>query len=181
SVQCYDVTALLKAGNNELVMTVADGWYAGRVGMSGSSAPFGDELAVLWQLSVLDSSGEQRTVASGDVPSCSTRGAWDYSDLFIGEQFDARCVRDGRPWPSPRDPAWVACELRDADPRVLVPSSDEPVRRTQTLPCVIREEPHGWLVDAGQVIAGRLRVRVTAPAGAHITIEHSEVMTPDGE
>ena len=181
SVQCHDVTTLLKAGNNELVMTVADGWYAGRVGMSGSSAPFGDELAVLWQLSLLDSSGEQRTLASGDVPSFSTRGAWDYSDLFIGEQFDARRVRDGRSWPSPRDPAWGPCERRDADPTILVPSSDAPVRCTQTLPCEITEEPHGWLVDAGQVIAGRLRIRVTAPAGAHITIEHSEVMTPDGE
>ncbi|WP_456285341.1 glycoside hydrolase family 78 protein [Microbacterium sp. JZ70] len=181
SVQCFDVTDLLVPGHNVIGLTVADGWYAGRVGMSGSSAPYGDELAVLWHLSAAYVDGTGERWSSGDVPARSARGGWDYADLFIGERFDARRKTAGWGDVGFDDAGWSACTLAPANPTQLVPRSDEPVRRTQMLPCEIRREGDGsWSVDVGQVIAGRLRVRVRAEEGTRIDIEHSEVMSAGG-
>ncbi len=50
TVQCYDVTELLKAGENELVVTLGDGWYRGGVGIDGLRYFYGDDLALLCQM-----------------------------------------------------------------------------------------------------------------------------------
>lgn len=181
AVHCYDVTALLREGANALGFTVADGWYAGRVGMSGSSAPFGDELAVLWHLSVDSPDGGHRIIRSGDTEARSARGGWDYSDLFIGERYDASRATNGWSCPSYDDGAWAVCGTKPAESNRLFASSDAPVKRTHEWECNARERGGAWVVDAGQVIAGRLRIRVEAPRGTMITIEHSEVLSPDGE
>ena len=35
TVQAYDVSALLRAGENEITVTLGDGWYRGSVGIDG--------------------------------------------------------------------------------------------------------------------------------------------------
>ena len=67
-------------------------------------------------------------------------------------------------------------------PSGLVPFIGEPVRRTAELAAVaILRTPAGEdVVDFGQVIAGRVRMRVRGPAGTEITLEHSETLNRDG-
>ena len=50
TVQAYDVSALLRAGENELVVTLGDGWYRGNNGIDGLNCLFGSDLALLCQL-----------------------------------------------------------------------------------------------------------------------------------
>lgn len=50
TVQCYDVTKLLKTGENELLVVLGDGWYRGGVGVDGLRNYYGDDLALLCQL-----------------------------------------------------------------------------------------------------------------------------------
>ena len=54
SVQSYDVTSLLTAGENVVGLMLADGWWAGRIGLTGSSAQWGDRTAAIWQLHEVD-------------------------------------------------------------------------------------------------------------------------------
>lgn len=181
SFQSYDVTALLRAGENVIGMTVADGWYAGRVGITGSSAPYGDELAVLWQLSVEYPDGRRDLHASGDGPAVSLRGERDYADLFIGERFDAR--REDGEWTQPgaEDVGWDAAATRRLEASRLVPFSGEPIRRTAELNgTMTRLSDREYLVDVGQVIAGRMRVTLRAGRGVRITLDHAEVLNEDG-
>ena len=49
-VQAYDVSALLREGENELTVTLGDGWYRGNNGIDGSHNLSGDDLALLCQL-----------------------------------------------------------------------------------------------------------------------------------
>ncbi|MBO5999795.1 MAG: alpha-L-rhamnosidase N-terminal domain-containing protein, partial [Lachnospiraceae bacterium] len=51
-VQCYDVTALLCRGGNELTVTLGDGWYRGSVGIEGLRNYYGTDLALLCQIDV---------------------------------------------------------------------------------------------------------------------------------
>ncbi|UUT36148.1 alpha-L-rhamnosidase N-terminal domain-containing protein [Microbacterium elymi] len=75
SVQCYDVTGALTAGENVLGVALADGWWAGRLGLTGSSAQFGTRTSAIWQLHLDFADGTTSIVASGaDARSARGRG-----------------------------------------------------------------------------------------------------------
>mgnify|MGYP000261371482 FL=1 len=50
--QTYDVTALVRDGENELLIALGDGWYRSTSGVDGDRDLFGKEVAVLFQLEV---------------------------------------------------------------------------------------------------------------------------------
>ena len=50
--QTYDVTELLRTGENELFFSLADGWYRGSVGAWGLTCQYGVETKLLAQLEI---------------------------------------------------------------------------------------------------------------------------------
>ncbi|MFI5571526.1 family 78 glycoside hydrolase catalytic domain [Streptomyces sp. NPDC051740] len=182
SVQCYDVTDLLGAGDHVLGVALADGWWAGRIGLTGSSAQFGTATGAIWQLHVETADGRRHRISSdGDVVAAD--GPWTHADLFIGERFDARLHDPGWSRPAFDDTAWTPVGTETADPAVLVPFAGEPVRRVGELPAlsVTADPGGGWIVDFGQVIAGRVRLTLRAPReGDVVTLEHTETLDADG-
>ena len=182
SAQTYDVTGLLADGENVLGLALADGWWAGRIGLSGSSAQWGATTAASWQLQIDYADGPRETIVSGrDVTSAP--GPWRYADLFVGEHFDRRAVPHGWSRPGFDDRAWSKVEVADEPVDAIVPFTGEPIRRVAELPAltVTGDAESGWVIDFGQVVAGR--VRITMPQlvhGQEVTIEHTETLTPDG-
>ena len=164
-----------------LGIALADGWWAGRIGLTGSSAQFGTRTSAIWQLHIDYVDGTTQIVASGsDVRSAT--GPWAYADLFVGEQFDRRAVRAGWDRPGFDDGDWMPVTEVGADHRLLVPFRGEPVRRVlEVTPVALVETADGSIVDFGQVLVGRLRLRLrdTAP-GQRIVIEHTETLAADG-
>ncbi|MEQ6898068.1 family 78 glycoside hydrolase catalytic domain [Microbacterium sp. KR10-403] len=181
SVQAYDVTAPLRAGENVLGIALADGWWAGRIGLTGSSAQFGDRTAATWQLHVELADG-RRIVCGADGDVVSAPGPWRYADLFVGECFDARGAIPDWDGPSFDASTWTPVRVTDEPTTTLVPFAGEPVRRLHELPmCVLHDDGEGIVLDAGQVIAGRVRLRLSGlRAGQRVTIEHTETLAADG-
>ena len=181
SVQVYDVTAQLRVGENVLGVVLGDGWYAGRIDFTGTSAQYGERLQAGWELHVETAAGI-RVITSGPDVRSTTDGPLRYSDIFIGEAYDARAAMPGWSEPGYDDSAWSAVTSVPA-PDTLVPFIGEPVRRTEVLQVAgVLTTPRGdTVIDVGQVIAGRMRLRLDAPAGTRITLEHSEVLDADGE
>jgi alpha-L-rhamnosidase len=181
SVQAHDVTGALTTGVNVLGVALADGWWTGRLGLTGSSAQFGTRTSAIWQLHVEYADGTSQVVASGaDVRSAP--GPWAYADLFVGERFDRRAEHRGWHEPGFDDAAWMPVAEVGRDVAVLTPFTGEPIRRVIELPAVgVSETPEGAIVDFGQVIAGRVRLRMreTFP-GQRISIEHTETLAADG-
>lgn len=182
SFQTYDVTGLLGRGANVLGVVVADGWYAGRIGLTGASAQYGDQLAASWILEVDEADGSTRHIIP-DAGVLSARGPRDWADLFIGERHDARLEADGWSTPGFDAGAWAPVRLSSSPATGLVPFAGEPVRRVQEFaPAAVLRTPSGdVVVDAGQVVAGRVRLTVRAAAGTEIVLEHSESLTAGGE
>ncbi|MFJ4618955.1 family 78 glycoside hydrolase catalytic domain [Streptomyces sp. NPDC088812] len=182
SVQTYDVTRQLTAGENVLAVALADGWWAGRIGLTGSSAQFGDRTSVTWELHAAFADGHTRVIRPGAADVRSTTGPWRYTDLFVGECYDARALPDGWRESGFDDRAWTPVIQRGADARALVPFRGEPVRRVQEIPArTVRATPEGWIADFGQVIAGRVRLTLPAlPAGSRVVVEHTETLDSDG-
>ncbi|WP_146008180.1 alpha-L-rhamnosidase [Microbacterium aurantiacum] len=182
SAQRYDVTAQLATGANVLAWALADGWWAGRIGLTGSSAQFGRRLAAIWQLHLTYADGSTEVVSSGADVRCST-GPWAYADLFVGEFFDRRAEQSGWTGPTFDDGAWEPVTTFQDGRERIVPFAGEPIRRVATLlPVSIALTRDGQVVDFGQVIAGRVRLKLrdTAP-GQRVTIEHTETLDANGE
>lgn len=181
SFQGYDVTDLLHPGENVVAFEVADGWFAGRVGMLGSSAEFGHRLRVRWQLSVDSDSPDRRIFGSG-ADAVTSEGPIRYADLAIGEMHDARLDEPGWSRVDFDDSDWGGAKDVDVDAAV-VPFVGEPVRRLQVLPAqAVLTTPRGdTIVDFGQVIAGRVRMRVRGRPGDVVVLDHTEVLDAAGE
>jgi alpha-L-rhamnosidase len=176
--QTYDVTELVRAGGNRLELLLGNGWYRGRLGFQGRHAIYGDRLAALAQLEV--------TTADGAVHVLGTDGAWTArpshivaDDLYDGQRTDLRRAESA----GTAEPAGSPVDVLDADLALLVAPDGPPVRITEVLPAVeVFTSPSGrTLVDFGQNLVGRVRLRVRGgSAGDEVTLRHAEVLE-DGE
>lgn len=183
-VVSHDVTPLLAVGPNLLGIELADGWWAGRISFLGRSAQYGDVLRASWQIEIDHADGSRETLLPHASEVLSGRGPIDWSDLFIGERRDARREEPGWDTQSfvPADPAaWTPCTAVPFTDAVH-PFHGEPVRRLMELPArrVWTASNGDVLADFGQVLAGRVRMRVCGPRGTVVRIEHAEALGPDG-
>ncbi|MGN7862799.1 family 78 glycoside hydrolase catalytic domain [Microbacterium sp. 22303] len=183
SVMTHDVTSLLGEGANVLGVILGDGWYAGRISILGRSAQYGDILRATWRLEIDLPDGTRRVIRP-DASVRSSRGPIDWSDIFIGERHDARAEMPG--WDAPPAGAelvgtWTPCALVPvAVP--LVPFVGEPIRRVRELPAqrVLTTPTGETVIDFGQVMAGRVRMRVRGERGTVVRLEHAEVVDAEG-
>ncbi len=70
--QTYDVTELLRDGENVLTAELADGWYRGSSGAKGRTGTYGTVTRFIAQLELVFTDGTGQTVV--------TDGSWDWSD-----------------------------------------------------------------------------------------------------
>jgi len=99
-----------------------------------------------------------------------------------GERYDATRELPGWSRPGFDDTGWGQCRRGELDVATLVAPDGPPARATGGLS--VRETittPSGKTVlDFGQNLVGRLRIRVSGRRGATVTIRHAEVLE-DGE
>ncbi|MBE1588371.1 family 78 glycoside hydrolase catalytic domain [Nonomuraea angiospora] len=174
----HDVTTLLRRGANAIGATLADGWYRGRIGfLGGTTGVYGDRTAIIAQLEIAYEDGTAETVVTDGSWRCAT-GPITATSLYDGEKHDARLLPDGWSEPGFDDSAWLPADVLAHDPARLVAPSGPPVRRTETLsPVAVLTGPSGeTILDFGQNLAGRLRIRVQGPAGHTVTLRHAEVL-----
>ena len=171
-----------------LGLRLGDGWFAGRMTVTGESAQYGTLLRGWWQLSVTRADGTRAVYGPDASARSSQAGPIRYSDIMIGERRDDRLAAAVAGWETPGfdDTAWDPVRIIPAaelDPATaLEPFRGEPVRRLMELPVArVLTTPAGETVlDFGQVIAGRVRLSAVGPAGTEIVLEHSEHLAADG-
>lgn len=174
----YDVTSLLADGDNAIGAWLGDGWYRGRLGWRGGFRNlFGSDLALIAQLEVSYADGRVETVATDDSWQAAP-GPILASGLYDGETYDARELPRG--WSSPGFDAtgWTAVAVGHRDPATLIAPEGPPVRCTEEIvPMAVIRTPSGRrVIDLGQNLTGRLRIRVSGSAGDRITIRTAEVL-----
>jgi alpha-L-rhamnosidase len=170
--QTLDVTPLVRTGGNELVVTVADGWFRGRLGWEPAPAGrnrYGDRLALLAQLELEDVDGGVTIVGTGpgwDVATGPVRAA----DLYDGEIHDARRTAG--------DDGWRAAMVVTPDVGRLEAPLGPPVRRIEEVAPVeaVRTPSGRCVLDFGQNLVGRVRFTVDAEPGTEIVLRHAEVL-----
>jgi alpha-L-rhamnosidase len=166
-VQTYDVTDLLREGENEWRVVLSDGWYRGRYGTRQRSEHYGERLAFLGQLHVGD-----RVIGTGPGWTWTT-GPIRAADLMDG-QVEDRTVPLGASQP-------VATTHHDLDRLSYSPAP--PIRAVEWIrPVAVRRlTAERQVVDLGQNINGHVRLRNLGPAGSVVTLVHGEALDARGD
>jgi len=177
-----DVTALLAEGRNAIGVRLAGAWATERYGFRENARPlYADQPRFAGQLLVEYADGSHEWVVTDASWQAST-GAITASGLYAGEDHDARLAlvdATGRGFAQPGydDSGWMPAAVQEPirTPEARVSPF---VRRLDDL--AVREvitTPAGRTVlDFGQNLVGRLRIRVSGPAGTVITLRHAEVL-----
>ena len=179
----YDVTDLLAPGKNALGAWLADGWYRGRLGWRGGFRNlFGDDQSLIAQLEVLHDDGS-RTVMATDNSWRASTGPIMHSGLYDGETYDAREERIGfssAAYEESTAPGtvWTPVAVHERDMSTMVAPVGPAVRCTEEVrPVSVLTSPSGKrIVDLGQNLVGRLRIRVRGAAGETVTLRTAEVL-----
>ena len=175
--QDYDIAGALRPGENVLGAWLGDGWWRGHLGWVGQKALYGDQLGVLVQAEIEYADGQRQQVVSGPGWKSGT-GPIQAADLYNGEQFDATAYDPAWSTPGFDDSAWADVTVADLDASILVAPDGPPVRVVESLPVTeVVTSPSGrTILDFGQNLVGRLRIRVHGAAGETVTLRHAEVL-----
>ena len=166
--QVYDVTELLKSGENEIAVTLGDGWYRGNNGVDGLYNYYGSDLALLCQLEV---SGKP-VLMSDETWLASQSGPVRLNDMEKGETYDARMEAITN---------WHGVSVKDYGFDKLVCSNSVPILEQERFLGRIFKTPNGeTVVDFGQNLAGYTELKVYGKAGQKITLWHGETLDENG-
>jgi len=180
----YDVTNLLRDGDNVIGAVLGDGWAAGHIGWYDRQR-YVDRPRLLAQLEI--TTADDRTI------TITTDRSWKHhvgpileNDLIMGEAYDARLEMPGWNTPDFDDKRWQPVEVFADTGVALVATGGPTVRRINELKPISNPVDKGnfdrkrHVFDLGQNMVGWVRFKGTAPAGTTVVFHFAEVLNADG-
>ncbi|MDR1506974.1 MAG: family 78 glycoside hydrolase catalytic domain, partial [Treponema sp.] len=168
-VQTYDVSHLLKQGENELIVILGNGWYRANMGSNMAlPKPFGTDTALLLQLEIRGIPA----VISDESWLASQNGPLGLNDLMRGETYDAA-----------KEPIseWHPVSVANFATNNLIGTNSVPVTAHERFTARLFTTPKGETVlDFTQNFAGYVHFALEAKAGQRITLTHGETLDKDG-
>lgn len=166
-VQTYDVTQELAAGQHELLISLADGWYKGNFGFDGGQdCIYGDRQMAIAEYH-LDYVDGTHAVIKTDADWQTTAGKVIKSAIYYGEDYDAtKEVTD-----------WQPAVVIDHSKAILADRLSLPITVHQQLTPQLIQTPAGeQVLDFQQNQAGWLEFYNREPQGTKITFEMGEIL-----
>ncbi|WP_035793991.1 family 78 glycoside hydrolase catalytic domain [Butyrivibrio sp. AE3006] len=168
--QQYDIAGLLKEGENEIFVTLGDGWYRGCIGIDGTRNFFGEDISFICE--AIDGVGKELFVTDESWEG-SGQGPILLTDLELGENYDAR-LEDIQEWSPVR--------TLDFDMENLVPQDAPYILEHEIFEGKLIKTSAGEDVyDFSQNLAGYTEIMIeNAVAGQTITLIHGETLDENG-
>ncbi|MES2378231.1 MAG: family 78 glycoside hydrolase catalytic domain [Bacteroidota bacterium] len=179
--QAYDVTNLLKQGNNAIGASLGSGWYRGIYGIGTRKEIYGKDIALLLQLNITFTDGTTATIGTDGTWKTST-GEVRYAEVYMGSTTDARMEQKGWSTAAFDDKSWAEVAVQNYPKNILIATVNEPVKKHETFKSVkLFTTPKGEkVIDFGQNLVGWVKFKVKGNAGDKIVISHAEVMDKAG-
>ncbi|MCM1057320.1 MAG: glycoside hydrolase family 78 protein [Firmicutes bacterium] len=169
--QTYDVTALVKEGENVLTLWLADGWYRGSVGAWGIRNAYGRETKLLAQLELTLADGSVQFICSDESWDWSNDGPVRFADNKDGEVYDARM-----------QPSYQGKAKLTSHGVLPSASNNVPVTEHEHFhPTVVTTPAGKTVLDFGQNIAGYVFFFLQAEEGQRVSLRFGEMLDGDGE
>ncbi len=168
--QEYDVTSLLGA-NARIELTVAPGWAVGDIGWVGDDKYFAENTSVILSLDITYTDGKTEQIVT-DKSWQTLTTAVTYAQIYHGETID--CT-------APIHRLGFAAVDKEVTAE-LIPTVGEKICEQEKLaPIELIRTPAGeTVIDFGQNMTGYVEVKIRAPRGSRISIQHAEVLDRNG-
>lgn len=162
----YDITALVKNGENMLEIQCGGGFFVQTERTAEGDMTYSDRTQCIYDLAIDDAhivSDGSETWRESNIRA---------SQLFLGETIDARFTDDTE---YPVIPAALTDTL-------FTPEDGVPDRIIRTItPEKIGAADGRTIYDAGENISGLVRIRTNAPSGSTIHVRFAEELSASGE
>jgi alpha-L-rhamnosidase len=177
----YDVTGLVKQGDNAIAAILADGWYAGYLGSGRRRARYSQKTRLFAQLEIEYADGGSEIVASDGTWKALTGPIYE-ADFQMGQAYDARKEMPGWDKPLYQDSHWkpVAAEKTIKGKLAAYPGVPVGIFREIKPVSVTEPQPGRFVFDMGTNFAGVVRLKVNGEAGRKIVLRFGERLNPDG-
>lgn len=179
--QTYDVTGILKQGDNAVGVQLGDGWYRGYIAWGDTKNFYGKDLALLFQLEVRYDDGTTAVINSDDTWKASF-GPIRSSQIYHGEAYDARLEKSGWTLANYNDGEWKAAKVSEMPKENIIASESPSITKREVFqPVKLITTPKGEkVIDFGQNLVGWIQMKVNGKAGDKVTIQHAEVLDKEG-
>ena len=179
--QQYDVTKLIRSGENAIGAELGKGWYSGLIGFSGQRNFYGSQLALWLQLEIEYEDGKKEQIIT-DSSWKTTTGSVRDSEIYNGEKVDARLTVKNWNTIGADDATWKPVVIKENSSVNLISTYNEPIRRKEIFkPVKILTTPKGeQVIDFGQNLVGWVTMKVSGKSGDRIIISHAEVLDKKG-
>lgn len=165
--QTYDVAPLLRPGNNEIQVTLGNGWWRGNLGRPPRRDLYGERLGLLAQLEGLVNGKE--FVVKTNTSWTAVESTIVANDLYNGQRVDL----------TSRKPRTSSVTVTECSRDILEPQKAPPVRVIDEIDPKSLDvlEDGTLLLDFGVNLVGwvRLKLQKLVP-GALIRVKHAEVL-----
>lgn len=180
----YDVTESINEGKNGIGITLAEGWYAGRIGYKKSQWTNTKPPKVLCQLEIEFRNGEKKVIVTDNTWKATQQGPIRASEIYDGEFYNATMELSG--WSEVsfnEDEKWKSVVSEEINENILLqPKRHLPVRVIDTLPTVsiLNSKNDDIIFDIGQNMAGIAQVQVPMLKGDTLVVRFGEMLNKDG-
>lgn len=166
--QVYDVTEIVREGENEVQVILGDGWYRSCSGVDGDRNLYGEDVALYFQLEV----DGQVVCISDESWKASQSGPIRENDMQQGEVVDARMTEIGD---------YHDVKVEEFGTANFACSNCVPIVEMERFQGRIFRTPNGeTVIDYGQNLAGYVEFTVHAHAGDKIILTHGESLDENG-
>jgi alpha-L-rhamnosidase len=178
----HDVTDMVKTGQNAIGIILGDGWYGQNQWLwsFGHGNMHYGKPSVRVKLVVDFTDGSREEVVS-DPTWKTIDGPILTNNIWAGERFDARRIKDGWSQPGYDDSGWQPVLVEAPDIPALLPSPLPPIRRHAAIDIkeVHEPAPGVYVIDFGQHIAGWTRIKISEKPGTRVRLRFAEQVNAD--
>ena len=176
----YDVSRMLSDGENVVAATLGNGWYAGMIGWRHRGV-YGDVPAIQMCLEVEYVDGMREKIST-DTSWRWSYGAIQYSDIYMGEIYDARLEADGWNAAGFDDSKWLPAVAVEGVKAKVEPRRCAPIRIIETITpkSAVKIADKTYIFDMGQNMVGWVDANLRIPEGRKITLRYAEMLRKDG-
>ncbi|WP_160720498.1 family 78 glycoside hydrolase catalytic domain [Bacillus sp. USDA818B3_A] len=166
--QTYDITNLVRPGQNSVEVSLGNGLYKGRFGFEGGESEiYGNQFALLCEIIVTHQDGT-KTVIHTDDSWKARKSSILFSGIYDGEIFDAN-ANDAT--------SYNVKEIDLGYDRLKARLSLPVVVKEELKPIEVIKTPAGETVlDMGQNMVGWIQFKTSAPKGTEIVLQYAELL-----
>lgn len=181
----FDVTSLLKEGENALGAMLGKGWFTDHMGFNaGWQDQYGIQPSFMAMLQLEYTDGSRERIVTDGSWRCYDHGPLLENSLFNGEDYDARREVDGWAEAGFDDAAWnpVARVEAPAETVILQGYVGLTIQNRLTLKAqsVKKVGDRNYIYDMGQNLAGVPRLlHLKGKAGQTVTVHFAEMLYPE--